>query len=115
MGAYIMDHFIDRERARALLVITKAYVLKLSSIENGIADYQPSYRYRTIPLSFIEKELGFDSTLQAREFLQEHRAATFTNPNSPDAQAILDCKPASAPLAQVFEEKYRKVQIRGAV
>lgn len=26
MGAYIMDQFVDRERARALLVITKAYV-----------------------------------------------------------------------------------------
>lgn len=26
MGAYIMDHFIPRERARALLVITKACV-----------------------------------------------------------------------------------------
>ena len=26
MGAYIMDHFIDRERVRALLVMTKAYV-----------------------------------------------------------------------------------------
>jgi len=27
MGAYIMDHFINRERVKALLVITKAYVL----------------------------------------------------------------------------------------
>jgi len=26
MGAYIMDHFIDRERAKALMVVTKAYV-----------------------------------------------------------------------------------------
>lgn len=25
MGAYIMDHFIDRERLRALIVITKGY------------------------------------------------------------------------------------------
>lgn len=25
MGAYIMDHFIDRERAKALMVITKAW------------------------------------------------------------------------------------------
>jgi hypothetical protein len=24
MGAYIMDHFIDRERAKALLIMTKA-------------------------------------------------------------------------------------------
>ena len=26
MGAYIMDHFIDRERTRAMMVIAKAYV-----------------------------------------------------------------------------------------
>jgi len=26
MGAYIMDHFVDRERLRALLVVTKACV-----------------------------------------------------------------------------------------
>ncbi|KAI0343121.1 hypothetical protein BDW22DRAFT_1329180 [Trametopsis cervina] len=95
MGAYIMDHFINRERVRALLVITKAY--------------------RTIPLTFIEKELGFDTSTQAREFLQEHRGAFFQNPNSPDTETIIDCKPAFSPLAQVFEEKYRKVQIKGAV
>ena len=27
MGAYIMDHFIDRERAKALIIMSKAYVL----------------------------------------------------------------------------------------
>lgn len=27
MGAYIMDHFISRERVKALIVMTKAYVL----------------------------------------------------------------------------------------
>lgn len=27
MGAYIMDHFVDRERLRALLIMTKACVL----------------------------------------------------------------------------------------
>ena len=26
MGAYIMDHFIDRERVRALMIMSKAYV-----------------------------------------------------------------------------------------
>lgn len=26
MGAYIMDHFIDRERAKGLMVVAKAYV-----------------------------------------------------------------------------------------
>jgi SAC3 family protein LENG8/THP3 len=32
MGAYIMDHFVDRERLRALLVMTKACVTPLFSI-----------------------------------------------------------------------------------
>jgi len=27
MGAYIMDHFVSRERITALVIITKAYVL----------------------------------------------------------------------------------------
>ncbi|KAI0820347.1 SAC3/GANP/Nin1/mts3/eIF-3 p25 family-domain-containing protein [Trametes gibbosa] len=95
MGAYIMDHFIDRERIRALMVMTKAY--------------------RTVPLSFIHSELAFETAAAAREFLVEHRAGFFQNPNSPDEEAVLDCKPASPQLAQIYEEKYRKVQIKGAV
>ncbi|KAI0766582.1 SAC3/GANP/Nin1/mts3/eIF-3 p25 family-domain-containing protein [Trametes elegans] len=95
MGAYIMDHFIDRERIRALMVMTKAY--------------------KTLPLPFIQDELGFETLTAAREFLVEHRAGFFQNPNSPDADAVLDCKPAGPQLAQTYEEKYRRVQIKGAV
>ncbi|KAA1468774.1 hypothetical protein DENSPDRAFT_794948 [Dentipellis sp. KUC8613] len=95
MGAYIMDHFIDRERIRALLVMSKAY--------------------QKISLSVIQQELAFDNYVQARDFLVLHGAAFFTNPNSRDEEKLLDCRAAAAPLAQVFEEKYRKVQIKGAV
>ncbi|KDQ61591.1 hypothetical protein JAAARDRAFT_204072 [Jaapia argillacea MUCL 33604] len=96
MGAYIMDHFVARERVKALIVISKCYM--------------------KIPLSFIQNELAFDTLEQAREFLQEHNAGFFANPNSPDSQKILDCKPAAAPLAQVFEEKYTgKIRIKGAI
>ncbi|THH19429.1 hypothetical protein EW146_g1717 [Bondarzewia mesenterica] len=95
MGAYIMDHFIDRERARALLVITRAY--------------------QQIPIAFIHQELAFDTYAQTREFLMNHSAGFFVNPNSPDAQKVLDCRAAAGPLAQVFEEKYRKVQIKGRI
>ncbi|KAI0825895.1 SAC3/GANP/Nin1/mts3/eIF-3 p25 family-domain-containing protein [Irpex lacteus] len=95
MGAYIMDHFINRERVRALLVITKAY--------------------KTISLAFLEKELGFDSLIQAREFLQEHNAAFFQNPNNPDTELVLDCRPTQGTLMATYEEKYRKIQIKGAV
>ncbi|CDO75831.1 hypothetical protein BN946_scf184951.g29 [Trametes cinnabarina] len=96
MGAYIMDHFIDRERIRALMVMTKAY--------------------RTLRVTFLQQELAFDTAEAVREFLVEHRAGFFTNPNAEDqAQLVLDCKPAGTELAAVYEEKYRKVQIKGAV
>ncbi|KAJ6624970.1 SAC3/GANP/Nin1/mts3/eIF-3 p25 family-domain-containing protein [Mycena sp. CBHHK59/15] len=95
MGAYIMDHFVARERVKALMVITKAY--------------------KSILLSFVQQELAFESLVQAREFLVEHSAACFTNANHPDPHKTLDCKPAGAQLAQAFETKYRKVLIKGAI
>jgi len=95
MGGYIIDHFSDRERIKALIVMTKAY--------------------KTLSLPFIHKELVFDSLAEARDFLMNHQCAFFTNPNSPDEQKTLDCKPAVPVLARVFEEKYRKIIIKGAV
>lgn len=96
MGAYIMDHFIDRERTRALIIMTKAYL--------------------SLRLSFISTELAFDNVTQAKEFLEQHRVGNFfKNPNSPDDEKIMDCKAAHQTLVQIFEEKYRKVQIKGAV
>ncbi|KAG5647885.1 hypothetical protein DXG03_007809 [Asterophora parasitica] len=95
MGAYIMDHFIDRERIKALMVITKAY--------------------RTIPLAFIHNVLAFDTLDAARVFLVDHSASFFTNPNEPDSTKTVDCKPASLQLAHIFEDKYRKVLIKGAI
>ncbi|RDB23817.1 THP3 C2A9.11c [Hypsizygus marmoreus] len=95
MGAYIMDHFIDRERVKALMVMTKAY--------------------RTIPLSYIQNVLGFDTLDEARILLVKHSAAFFTNPQAPDSQKVLDCKPAGPELAKAFEEKYRKILIKGAI
>lgn len=38
MGVYIMDHFIERERVKALITITRAYVtcvLDVTSLLNG--------------------------------------------------------------------------------
>jgi hypothetical protein len=95
MGAYIMDHFVDRERLRALFIMTKAY--------------------QRLNLAFIHQELAFDSLNHVREFLMSHRAAHFVNSNSPDAEKILDCKAVSTELPAVLEEKYRKVQIKGAI
>jgi hypothetical protein len=72
-------------------------------------------RYKTIPLSFIHNVLAFDTLDAARVFLVDHSAAFFTNPREPDGQKVLDCKPAYPQLAQAFEEKYRKVLIKGAI
>jgi len=90
-----MDHFIDRERIRALMTMTKAY--------------------RTLSLPFIQSELGFETATEAREFLSTHGLAFFTNPNAPDREKTVDCKSAAPQLAQIYEEKYRKVGIKGAI
>jgi hypothetical protein len=95
MGVYIMDHFIDRERAKALIIMTKAY--------------------RTLTLAFIQNELAFETLLETQTYLHTHRAALFINPNDPDREKVLDCKAASPLITQAYEEKYRKVAIRGAV
>ena len=59
--------------------------------------------------------LGFDDLSDAHNFLSDHSIALFTNPNSPDAEKILDCRNAHTKLTQVYEDKYRKVMIRGAI
>jgi hypothetical protein len=95
MGAYIMDHFIDRERMKALMVITRAY--------------------KTIEIAFLQQTLSFDGIDEIKTFLAEHQITTFINPNSADSDLVLDCKPAIPAIAQSFENKYRKVKISGAI
>jgi hypothetical protein len=114
MGAYIMDHFIDRERVKALMVITKVSVSSAIAWFSIVSD-RIIRRYKTIPLPFIHNVLAFDSLDAARVFLMDHSAAFFTNPRAPDNEKILDCKPAVPQLSQAFEEKYRKVHIKGAI
>ncbi|KAI5121498.1 hypothetical protein M0805_006535 [Coniferiporia weirii] len=95
MGAYIMDHFVDRERTKALMVMSKAY--------------------QQLSLPFIQDELAFEGTAQVAVFLTQHRAAFYQDPTVADNNKVLDCKSAQAPLAQVYDEKYRKATIRGAI
>ena len=78
-------------------------------------DTHKSDSYRTIPLSFLQSELAFEDVGTARRFVEEHSCAFFLNPNAPDSDKTLDCKPAAPQLAQAFEEKYRKVGIKGAI
>jgi len=95
MGGYIMDHFVERERIRALLVMSKSYI--------------------SVPLVFIVSELAFENISEALDFLSSHDCATFTNPSHSNAEKVFDCRPASAPLAKLMEEKFRKIQIKGAI
>jgi len=109
-----MDHFVERERIRALLVMTKSYVPP-----NVVFPAQPQFlrpcRYISVPLVFIVKELAFENISETLDFLSSHDCAIFTSPNHPDAEKVFDCKSASAPLAKTMEEKFRKVQIKGAI
>ena len=66
-------------------------------------------------MAFIQNELAFETLLETQTYLHTHRAALFTNPNDPDREKVLDCKAASPLITQAYEEKYRKVAIRGAV
>ena len=72
-------------------------------------------RYISVPLVFIVKELAFEKAPEALAFLSSHDCAIFSNPNHSDTEKAFDCKAASAPLIKLMEEKFRKVQIKGAI
>lgn len=95
MGGYIMDHFIPRERVKAMMIMAKAYI--------------------SLSLTFLETELAFDDMEQLIVFLTEHSSALFVDPSKPPREKLLDCKAIQPHLAKVFEEKYRKVGIKGAI
>jgi len=61
MGAYLMDHFIGRERVAAMVTLTRAYA--------------PGF-----PLSLITRQLGFEADADAVAFLAEHKADKFKPP-----------------------------------
>ena len=114
MGGYIMDHFVERERIRALLVMTKSYVPP-NAMAPAQAQLLHRHRYISVPLIFIVKELAFENTSEALDFLSSHDCSIFTNPNQPDAEKVFDCKSAATPLTKLMGEKFRKVQIKGAI
>ncbi|KAI5478914.1 nuclear export factor [Pseudohyphozyma bogoriensis] len=71
MGAYVMDHFVPRERVSALLTMAKAYI--------------------TIPLTLVESQLAFDSVDEVESFLEENGVAVFKptkDGKSVDAKAV---------------------------
>ncbi|KAL1406740.1 hypothetical protein Q8F55_006144 [Vanrija albida] len=116
MGAYIMDHFVERERAQALAVMSKAYL--------------------TLPLPYLTTTLAFENDEDTDAFLASHHAAIYTNVPDPSAPQKRDpsnpwkpvAKPKPVPLAdRVWSckqahpgcakaiEKYRVVDLKGQV
>merc|ERR1711939_44361 len=77
MGPYMIDHFIDRERVNALVVITKAY--------------------KSLPLTHITNLLAFDDAAAGHDFLTKYGAASYL-PEAPEP-APVPSKPISISLA----------------
>ncbi|TIA90291.1 hypothetical protein E3P99_01608 [Wallemia hederae] len=103
MSAYIIDAFIERERLKALIMITKAYI--------------------KIPLSFVAKELKLDSATAAKELLKlfgavgcfDKTAVGVThNGVPPDQDKVLLCKDVHSILLNQVS-RYVKVDIKGQV
>lgn len=90
MGAYLMDHFIERERIAALTVLCKAF--------------RPN-----LDLEFIRSELAFNDLEECKEFLNTHNAAAFINPNN-----TLNTKDAYRHI-EASGKKFEKVDIKGQI
>lgn len=73
------------------------------------------HRYHQLPLTFIRDELTFENIAQVEKFLSDHSSAFYQNPDASDEQKVFDCRSAQTPLAQAYEEKYRKAIIKGAI
>jgi len=90
MGAYLMDHFIERERIAALTVLCKAF--------------RPN-----LDLEFVRSELAFNDIEECKEFLNTHNAAPFINPNN-----TLNTKDAYRSI-EASGKKFEKVDIKGQI
>lgn len=75
------------------------------------------FRYKTLPISYLLKELGYEDNELPRliKFLTEHSASIFTNPNAPERDFIVDVKSALPGVLQAQVAKYTKVGIKGQV
>lgn len=115
MGGYIMDHYADRERCAALVTMGRAYVLNTNDVYRCLLS--TSFRYKTLPIGYLLKELGYEDNELPRliKFLTEHSASIFTNPNAPERDFIIDLKAALPGVLHAQAAKYTKVGIKGQV
>lgn len=73
-------------------------------------------RYQKVSLTFISDELAFENGVEdAHEFMVAHGAGFYVNPNLATSEKILDGKLAAPALATAYEEKYRRVAIKGSI
>lgn len=91
LNARIMDHFVDRERVNALLILARTM--------------RPS-----CALAFVAQQLGWDSPKHADAFLQSMGAAVYAGA-SPLDEAQWDTKNAQEALMHA-SDKFRKVDVR---
>ncbi|GAA5825030.1 hypothetical protein JCM11251_006068 [Rhodosporidiobolus azoricus] len=100
MGAYVMDHFVPRERVTALVTMCKAYM--------------------QIPLSLITSQLAFESDQEALEFLTINKAAIFKTANGAQQPGValgdqqLDCKKAVISLGEILGTM-QKADLKGQI
>ncbi|WFD35398.1 hypothetical protein MCUN1_002252 [Malassezia cuniculi] len=93
MGAYIMDHFVERERVQALLAVARSF--------------RPS-----CPVRFIVHELGFDGGAdEAHRLLESLGAAVYVDAQ-PHERTQWDTRASVEPLTRAAD-RFRRVDIKG--
>ncbi|CAG8647747.1 27849_t:CDS:10 [Dentiscutata erythropus] len=90
MGAYLMDHFIERERIAALQTLCKAF--------------RP-----TLEMEFIRTELAFNDMEECYQFLNEHNSSIYIL-----ADNTLDTKNAQKSI-EACSKKFEKIDIKGQI
>ena len=113
MGAYMMDHFLARERVTALVTISKAYVTRALLIHEVLITPIP-YSYMNIPLSFVASQLAFETQAEAHDFLARHAAAIYTpasGTGSTQQDRQIDCRAIRQILTDALAN-YTKVDIK---
>jgi SAC3 family protein LENG8/THP3 len=91
MGGFIMDHFIARERCKALIIMTKSYA--------------------SLDLEYVKKVLRFESLEELRQFLSQ-RNSLFEDPNKKN---FLICRSVKEGLEQSFASEFKKIDIKGQI